>query len=126
MHTMNGRLADKVAIVSGGSLGLGAASVRALAFAGARVVLTARRAAAGEALVAELLAAGAQARFMMQDVAAEADWMRVIDATLAAYGRVDVVLNNAGTAETAPIAEQSLDTFRRQHLINLHGTFYGV
>ena len=88
-----GRLAGKVAIVTGAAQGMGAAHARLFVEQGARVVLTDLNADAGGALAAEL---GAAARFVTHDVASAADWQAVVAAAEAAFGPVTVLVNNAG------------------------------
>lgn len=121
-----GELAGKVAIVTGGSFGLGAEITRKLLDGGASVVFTARGAERGQALQSELKRAGYTVRFEAQDVSSAADWKRVTEATDSAFGRLDILVNNAGTATQWSIETAPADALRTQALINLHGTFLGV
>ena len=92
---MAGRIAGKVALVTGGTSGIGEATVRLFVQEGARVVIAGRSAARGEALAAEL---GDQAVFAQGDVADEAGVVAAIEAAVARFGRLDVLFNNAGAS----------------------------
>ena len=93
---MNPDFTNKVVLVTGGTSGIGKTTAIAFAKAGAKVVLSGRRAAEGEAVVAEITAAGGTARFVRADVAVEADVKNLVEQTVAAFGRLDVAFNNAG------------------------------
>jgi NAD(P)-dependent dehydrogenase (short-subunit alcohol dehydrogenase family) len=122
-----GRVAGKVALVTGAAMGLGAATARRLAEAGAAVMLTDRDVAAGEAVAQGITAAGDTAFFEPHDVAVEADWERVVAATVARLGRLDILVNNAGiSGGLLPLLEHSLDDWRRVMSINLDGVFLGL
>ena len=124
---MPGRVQDKVAIVTGAASGIGAATARLLAREGAQVVLTDLNTAEGEAVAASIRAAGAEALFLEHDAADEAAWERVIAATLTRFGRLDVLVNNAGIAGSgSPPDEQSLEDWRRLMAVNLDGVFLGT
>lgn len=90
------RLKDKVAIVTGGAHGMGEAEARLFAKEGAAVVIADRLTKEGEAVAADIAASQGRARFVNTDVTSEADWKRLIDETIAAYGRLDILVNNAG------------------------------
>ena len=124
---MAGRVDGKVALVTGGASGLGAESARRLAREGAAVVLTDLAAEAGQAVADEVLAAGGRAMFLAQDVVDEARWDEVVAATLERFGRIDVLVNSAGIAESgAPLLEATYEHWRRVLAINLDGTFLGM
>jgi 3(or 17)beta-hydroxysteroid dehydrogenase len=118
-----GRVQDKVAVVTGGSGGIGAATVRALHREGARVVVADVVDAAGRALAAEL-----QCEFLHLDVTSEDAWKKAIAAVAAKDGTIDVLVNAAGiegdmingTPESTSLAE-----WRRVMAVNLDGTFLG-
>lgn len=112
----------RVAIVTGASRGIGATCARALREAGARVVVADVLAAEGEALAADL---GEGARFAELDVTDEDAWARVVEATLDSFGAVDVLVNNAGIANAAPIEHFSLEKWHAVIGVNLTGTFLG-
>lgn len=118
--------ADRSFIVTGASSGLGAAIARALALSGARVLLTARGREQGEAVAASIRGDGGDVRFEPHDVADEAQWQRVIDTALGAYGRLDGVVNNAGIASTGPIESFDADEMRRILRTNLLGGMLGT
>lgn len=121
-----GRVQGKVAIVTGATKGLGRASAILLAREGAKVVLTGRNSGEGEDAVRTILAAGGEAFFVKQDVADEQGWPRLIDETATRYGRLDVLVNNAGIAIAANVEETTLEQWRLTMAVNLDGTFFGT
>jgi len=121
-----GRVQGKVVIVTGAASGLGAASARRLSEEGASVMLTDRSVAAGEGVAEAILAIGGKAAFLSHDVASEADWQGVVAATVKAFGRIDVLVNNAGVGGGAPLMEMSLADWRALLSINLDGVFLGM
>lgn len=116
-----GRLDDKVAIVTGGARGQGAAEAKLFAAEGATVVVTDVLSTEGEATAAEC-----GATFMHHDVSSEEAWDRVVSETLAAHDRIDVLVNNAGIFHRAKMIDHSLDDFRRLIDINTIGVFLGM
>ena len=117
----------KVAIVTGGGSGIGAACARQLAAGGASVVVTDIRVEAAERTVAELVASGATAMALQQNTAVAADSERVVAETMRAYGRLDLAVNNAGIGGEAGLTgEVSPDEWDRVVSINLSGVFYGM
>ncbi|MES0874664.1 glucose 1-dehydrogenase [Sinimarinibacterium thermocellulolyticum] len=117
------RLKDKVAIITGGARGMGAATARLFVAEGAKVVIGDLLDAEGDALAAEL---GEAARFVHHDVTSEVSWQRLIDATLSAFGAIDVLVNNAGILMFKTIAETTRDDFARVLDVNLIGCFLGT
>jgi NAD(P)-dependent dehydrogenase (short-subunit alcohol dehydrogenase family) len=113
------RLDDKVALVTGASVGLGARFARVLDAAGARVVLAARRRERLEQLATELREALAVACDLSEDGAPEA----LVAATLAHYGRVDVLVNNAGVSNPTPAFDETTDKFENTVRVNLVAPF---
>jgi hypothetical protein len=113
------RLDDKVAIVTGASAGLGARFARVLDAAGARVVLAARRVERLESLASELRDAHVVACDLSRNGAPES----LVSATLAHYGRVDVLVNNAGTSTPTPALEETTDNFTATLRVNLVAPF---
>jgi NAD(P)-dependent dehydrogenase (short-subunit alcohol dehydrogenase family) len=114
-------LAGRTALVSGASSGLGARFARALAAAGAAVVVGARRGERLAALAGEITAAGGQALATPLDVTDDASVAAAFDAAEAAFGTVDVAVCNAGIAATAPITASGPDDWDRVIEVNLHG-----
>jgi len=112
-------LTDRVVVVTGASSGLGARFARALDAAGARLVLAARRIERLEALAAELRDATA----VGCDLARPEQPAALVAATLERFGRVDVVVNNAGTTETVPALEEPIERFREVLEVNLVAPF---
>jgi NAD(P)-dependent dehydrogenase (short-subunit alcohol dehydrogenase family) len=122
---MNGTLTDRVAIVTGASRGIGAATARALADAGARVVLAARDETRLETVLAEIEAAGGTALSVPTDVGDPQDVERMVGRTLDAFGRLDIAFNNAagGGHPPTPLSEVTVEDFDSALRINLRGTF---
>lgn len=119
-----GRVDGKVAIVTGGSRGLGAAQARHLAEEGAKVVLTSGRSLElGAKVAAEI---GASAVFLEHDVSRAEDWARVVAETERRFGPVSVLVNNAGIVIPASIEAQTEEEFRRTFEVNQLGTFLGI
>ena len=118
-----GRLASKIAIVTGGSQGQGAAIVRAFVAEGARVVIADIAEETGEALAAEL---GDAVRFHRHDVSDEASWTSVVAYANATFGDVDVLVNNAGILRFGDLDRMSVDEFDLVYRINQRGTFLGM
>jgi NAD(P)-dependent dehydrogenase (short-subunit alcohol dehydrogenase family) len=118
------RLDDRVAIVTGASSGLGVAFAHALAEAGADVVLAARRASRLEAVADHVQELGRRALPVVADVAKPEDCAEVCEATLAAFGRVDVLVNNAGIATAVPASRETAEEFRHVLDVNLTGAYW--
>jgi NADP-dependent 3-hydroxy acid dehydrogenase YdfG len=124
--TLAQNITGKVVVVTGASSGLGEATARHLARSGARLVLAARRLDRLEALVAEITAAGGQAIAVKTDVTVKADADAMIAAAIQAFGRVDVLINNAGYMAIAPMSARLTDEWDRMIDINIKGLLYGV
>lgn len=122
---MAGRVAGKVAFVTGGASGLGEAMVRLLHKEGARVVIADIAIERGEALAAELGEDGRRALFVPLDVTDEAGWDRAMEQTLSWAGKLNVLVNNAGIAPSGDM-EMSFELWRKTLSINLDGTFLGT
>jgi NAD(P)-dependent dehydrogenase (short-subunit alcohol dehydrogenase family) len=119
------RLKDKVAIVTGAASGMGAATARLFAGEGASVVVADVLAREGEEVVADIGRTQGKARLQRLDVADAADWDRAVAATLAAYGKLDILINNAGVSGSDP-DRLSLATWDQQMRINATGVFLGM
>jgi NAD(P)-dependent dehydrogenase (short-subunit alcohol dehydrogenase family) len=117
-------LSGRVAVVTGASSGLGVGFARALAQAGASLVLAARRSDRLESLAAELEATGVEVLPVSCDVT-DADQVEALkDACLERYGKADILVNNAGTTEVVPAEQESEEAFLRVLNVNLNGSFY--
>jgi 3-oxoacyl-[acyl-carrier protein] reductase len=115
-------LANKVAIVTGASKGIGAAIAKALAAAGAAVVVNYASSKAGaDAVVAAITKAGGKAVSVRGDVAKAADAQGIVDAAISAYGRLDILVNNSGVYEFAPVEAITEEHFHRQFNVNVLG-----
>ena len=120
---MTNRLAGKVALVSGGARGLGRATVERLVADGARVAVGDVRTEEAGALAA---ASGAAVLALPLDVTDGAQWAAAVAATVAAFGRLDVLVNNAGTATGGPLAEVTRADWDRVIAVNQTGVFLGM
>jgi NADP-dependent 3-hydroxy acid dehydrogenase YdfG len=120
------RLIDRVVVITGASAGIGRATARHAARDGAAVVLSARRTDRLDALVAEVDAAGGRAMAVPGDVTRDADMRDLVARTLDAFGRLDVMICNAGIGYHGPLDETPPDVMRRVVDVNLMGTFYAA
>jgi len=116
-------LQGKTALVTGGSRGLGLQLAHALGEAGARVMLSARKADELEVAVADLQAAGIDARWVAADCAREEDIHRLADETLQRMGDVDILVNNAGAAWGAPAEDHPIAAWDKVMNLNIRGYF---
>jgi 3alpha(or 20beta)-hydroxysteroid dehydrogenase len=119
-----GRLDGKVALITGGARGMGKSHARHFVAEGARVVIGDVLDERGHAVAEDL--GPHHCRFVHHDVTSEADWAGAAAATLEAFGRIDVLVNNAGVFRHAPIAEMAPDDFRRVIEVNLIGCWLGI
>ena len=117
------RFADQVVIVTGGAQGIGRACVEAFAAEGAAVVVADIDAEGGEKTAEAITAKGGRARFIRTDVGDAGQAQRLVDQTLAAFGRLDVLINNAGIIKTAEFLEISEADFDAVLRVNLKGVF---
>jgi NAD(P)-dependent dehydrogenase (short-subunit alcohol dehydrogenase family) len=120
------RIEGKVAIVTGAASGIGAACAETLARAGAKVIATDVDRAGGENVVRRIKAARGVALFLDQDVTAEERWPQVMAATLERFGRLDIIVANAGIGLMVPLEQMTLADWRRQQAINLDGVFLSI
>ena len=120
------RLQGKVALITGAAGGMGAAEAALFAREGARVVVADVLAREGEDVVTTLTKAGGQARFVKLDVTSEADWQAAVAATAAAFGRLDVLVNNAGISGSFDPDFMSTAAYDTLMNVNAKGTFLGM
>jgi NAD(P)-dependent dehydrogenase (short-subunit alcohol dehydrogenase family) len=120
------RVRGKIAIVTGGALGLGAASARMLAREGATVVVTDLKDSEGKEVVKKINDKGGKALYLHHDVSREDEWEAVLARTVKEFGRLDVLVNNAGVAYSTLPEEQTLEKWRWLMSINLDGVFLGT
>ena len=117
------RLAGKVALISGGARGMGAAHARAMCAEGAKVVIGDLLDDEGRALASEL---GPSVTYVHLDVTNPADWDAAVETAVRAYGRLDVLVNNAGIANFGSIEDYTHDQWDKIIAINLTGVFNGI
>jgi len=121
------RLKDKVAIVTGGGSGFGEGIGKRFAQEGAKVIVNDLHAEGGERVANEIARANGQAKFVKGDVSKDADWAALVKATLDAYGRLDIVVNNAGTTHrNQPILNITEEQFDRVYAVNVKGLFWSA
>ncbi len=116
----------KVVVITGASSGLGEATARLLAAQGACVVLGARRVNRIQALADELNASGGKALAIATDVTQYDQVKRLVDTAVQTYGRIDVMLNNAGLMPQAPLERLKIDEWDRMIDVNIKGVLYGI
>jgi 3-oxoacyl-[acyl-carrier protein] reductase len=121
------RLKDKVAIVTGGGSGFGEGISKRFAQEGAKVIVNDLKAEGGERVAGEIARAGGQAKFVKGDMSKDADWAALVKATLDGYGKLDVVVNNAGTTHrNQPILNVTEEQFDRVYAVNVKSLFWSV
>jgi NAD(P)-dependent dehydrogenase (short-subunit alcohol dehydrogenase family) len=120
------QLEKKVALITGGTSGIGRAAALAFAREGAKVVIAGRRSEEGNQVAAELQALGAEAIFIQTDVSVEAQVVHLVDETVKTYGKLDVLFNNAGVEGTfgVPLHEIENATYDQLFNINVKGLFW--
>ena len=120
------RLQDKVAIITGAARGMGAAEARIFAKEGAKVVLGDIQVEDGQSVAQEINEAGGQAIFIEMDVSKQSDWQRTIDAAISNFGKINVLVNNAGIIERDSLEETTEETWDRIMAVNAKGIFLGT
>src|SRR5262245_23644854 len=118
-----GRLDGKVALITGGARGQGEAEARHFVAEGAKVAVTDVLSDEGKAVADDL---GESAIFIEHDVTSEEAWQKAVEETVAAFGGLNALVNNAGIVEFAPMTETSADSFRRTFEVNQLGVFLGM
>jgi NAD(P)-dependent dehydrogenase (short-subunit alcohol dehydrogenase family) len=117
-------LENKVALVTGGTSGIGKATALALGVAGAKVVFSGRREPEGEDTANLIRSSGVECLFVRSDVSNETDVQTLIQKTVEKYGRLDLAFNNAGIeSPSKPLHEQSIEDFDKLMAINVRGLF---
>jgi len=124
--TPNGRVANKVALVTGAASGIGRATALLLAQEGAAVVVADIAAEAGQQVAQEISRSAGKAVFQPLDVTQETAWQNVSDRILQDFARLDIAVNNAGVAVSRPVTEMTLADWRRVLQINVDGVFLGT
>ena len=117
------RLEGKVALITGGTSGIGSATAARLAVEGARVAITGRNAERGEQVVKDIIAAGGDAIFIQSDVCVAKDCRRAVDETLQRFGRIDVLFNNAGVFHPKTIPDCTEEEWDETIDSSLKGAF---
>jgi NAD(P)-dependent dehydrogenase (short-subunit alcohol dehydrogenase family) len=126
-HHHTSRFSNQVALVTGGTSGIGRAAAIAFAREGAKVVVSGRREKEGNAVVAEIKTAGGEALFVRADVTREDDIVAAIARTLEHFGQLDVAFNNAGfLGPRAPFTEQTTTDYEQIFAINVKGVFLSM
>lgn len=124
--TATNELIDKVVIITGASSGIGEITARHLAAAGARVVLGARRVDRLEAIAAEIAETGGQVTWYETDVRVQDDLEGLVDEALDAFGRVDVLVNNAGLMPLSFLRDLKVDEWTEMVDVNIKGVLHGM
>lgn len=123
---MSDSIQDKVVVITGASSGLGEATARHLASRGAKVVLGARRTEKLQAICADIQRAGGEATFNTMDVTSLESVKDLVDLAVQTYGKLDVIINNAGLMSIAPLQELKVDEWNRMIDINIKGVLNGI
>jgi len=119
------RLAGKVALISGGARGMGAVEGKLFAKEGARVVLGDILDAEGRRVEGEICAAGGEAVYVHLDVTSETDWQRAVSTAVSRFGKLDVLVNNAGIGGPGRVEDTTLEAWNRVMTVNSTGVFLG-
>ena len=123
---MENNIKNKVIVITGASSGLGEETAKHLAQKGAIVVLGARRSDKLEQIVSDITSKGGKAIYQVTDVTNKAQVQRLVDLAVTTYGRIDVLINNAGIMPIAPMSEVRTDEWDNMIDINIKGVLYGI
>ncbi|WP_435920887.1 SDR family NAD(P)-dependent oxidoreductase [Paenibacillus sp. DYY-L-2] len=119
------RLANKVAIITGAAGGMGKADALLFAKEGAKVAVTDMQEEKVKEVASEIVAAGGEAISFKHNVASEEDWIRVVNETVAKYGKIDILVNNAGVSNATPFLELTVADWEKTMSINVTSIFLG-
>ena len=120
------RLPGKVAIITGGAHGMGAEEAKLFVQEGANLVIADVLEDEGKKLAAEINQPKGEAMFVRTDVTSEADWKRLVEATVARFGKLDILVNNAGLSSTSEADPMDTEGWRRIMEVNTTGVFLGT
>ena len=120
------RVAGKVAIVTGGAMGIGQACAELLAAEGAAVAVTDRETVEGAKVTESLLALKHRAVFIEHEVSSEDSWQNAVEVALKTFGRLDILVNNAGVGWFGDVEHTTLDDWHKLLSVNLDGVFLGI
>jgi NADP-dependent 3-hydroxy acid dehydrogenase YdfG len=123
---MTNNIQNKIIVITGASSGMGEATARHLAQQGAKVVLGARRAERLEALVNDIKSAGGEALAVTTDVTNRADVAKLVDTAVEIFGRIDVLINNAGIMLLSPLEALKVGEWEQMIDVNIKGVLYGI
>jgi NAD(P)-dependent dehydrogenase (short-subunit alcohol dehydrogenase family) len=120
------RLEGKIALISGGARGMGAVEARLFAKEGAKIIIGDVLEDEGRKLEAEINATGGEVLFVHLDVTSEADWQKAVEAAVNRFGKLDVLVNNAGISGRGRVEDTAVDEWDRVMAVNAKGVFLGT
>ena len=126
LHDKIALLTDAAAAIKGELMGFGGAAAHLFVREGAKVVLTDIRDDLGERAAASLRAEGHDARYLHLDVTSEQNWVQVVDAVMAAHGRLDILFNNAGVSFPGKVEDITVEIWERELGVHAKGVFLGT
>ena len=121
-----GRVQDKVCLITGAAVGMGRQHALLLAEEGGRIIITDLNTSEGEAVAEEINNSGGEAIFIQQDAASEDDWKRVVETGTQHFGKIDVLVNNAGILLLKSIQDTTTEDWDFTQSVNSRGVFYGL
>jgi NAD(P)-dependent dehydrogenase (short-subunit alcohol dehydrogenase family) len=120
------RLEGRIALISGGARGMGAVEARLFAKEGAKIIIGDVLEDEGRKLEAEINATGGEALFVRLDVTSEADWQKAVEAAVNRFGKLDVLVNNAGISGRGRVEDTAVEEWDRVMAVNAKGVFLGT